>query len=248
MPYRRPVASDFSIAQAAGARSSGALAVWRHAIVDPEGAARTDARREPKRSMRHEGDQPEVPGRLENHVGGGRVRRTRPHFARLHASIIECPMEWACQDPPSVLIHPGEQAGIRAKLVNGGFLPRRHWLGGVAFALLAAGVIWAVATIQAGRSLPGGEARSAATLMAAHSPSAARPGPAEAPVSAGVGREHGASDTGFAQADSGSGVEIPLLGPVLTSAGEAAEISARLPMGTAAAPAAALEARRTPAP
>ena len=244
MPYRRPVASDFSIAQAAGTRSSGALAVRRHAPVDPEDAAQTDAQREPNRSMRHEGDQPEaVPGPLENHVAGGRARRTRPRFARLHASIAECPMEWARQDPPSVVIHPGEQAGIAAKLVNAGFSPRRHWLGGVAFALLAAGVIWAVAAIQSGRSLPGGGARSAGTLMAAHEPGAAQPGPAEAPASAGAGRERGASAAGFAPAGSESGVEIALLGPVLASAGEAEEVSARLPMGTAVAPAAAVGAR-----
>jgi hypothetical protein len=243
MPYRRPVASDFSIAQAADTRSPGALAVRRPVPVDPEDAAQTDARREPIRSMRHEGDQPEVPGPLENHVAGGRARRTRPRFARLHASIAECPMEWAWQDPPSVVINPGEKAGIAAKLVNARFSPRRHWLGGVAFALLAAGVIWAVAAIQSGRSLPGGGARSADTLMAAHEPGAAQPGPDEAPVSAGAGRERGASTAGLAPAGSEPGVEIALLGPVLASAGEAEEVSAKLSMGTAAAPAAAVGAR-----
>jgi hypothetical protein len=180
---------------------------------------------------------------LENHLAGGRAPRTRPRFARLHASIAECPMEWARQAPPSVVIHPREQAGIAAKLVNAGFSARMPWLGGVALALLTAGVIWAVATVQSGRSLPGGGARSAGTLLAAHEAGAAQPGPAEAPAFAGAGRERGASAARFAPAGSESGVEIALLGPVLASAGEAEEVSARLPMGTAAAPGAAVGAR-----
>jgi hypothetical protein len=238
MPHRRAVGSNFSISHALGTRSSGAFTVRRHVPVYAGNAAQTEASVVPNRPMRHEGDQQEA----ATDIDPGRTQMGRPRFARLHASIAECPMEWARQHPRSVVIRPGEREGLVAKLVNASFSARMPWLGGVAFALLAAAIISTVALVQSGRSPPAGEARSAGLLTAGHERGVARPGPPEAPASAPAGREGGTIDTAVAPGGAAPVVEIALLGPVLASAGEAQEVAAKLPMRTAAVPAAAVQA------
>ena len=243
MPFHRPIGSDPSISPAVGTRS-GAFALRRNAHVATANAAQTAPRPEPNRSLQHERNQPgAATSPPENDVRSGRAHTKRPRFARLHASIAESPMEWAWQHPPSVVIDPGEKERSAGNLLNAGRFARGPWLGGVAFAVLAAGVISAVAMVQSGRSPPAGEVPPPTTLMAAHVPGAHRPGPAEAPVSAPAGPEGGAIDPAFAAASSAPAVEIALLGPVLASAGEAEEVAAKLPMRSAAVHAAAAEAR-----
>ena len=243
MPYRRPIGSDRSISPAAGPRSSGAPTMQR-SVPRPANATQTQPRRQPNRSVQYERNQPEAAtSLLENDVGCSRAQMRRPRFAKLNASIAECPMEWAWQHPPSVVTDPVERGRSVGNPASAGLFARQPWLGGVAFALLAAGVISAVATVQSGGLLPAGEVPTARTLTAGHEPGADRPAPAAAPGSAQAGRERGATNTTVAPAGAARAVEIALLGPVLASAGEAEEVNAKLPMRTAAVRAAAIEAR-----
>jgi hypothetical protein len=243
MPFRRPIGSDCSVSQAVGARSSGAFTMPRDVPVPAPNAAPIDPRPNPDRSLQHEPSHPEAAtSLLVNDRGGRRTHRSRPRFARLHASIAECPMEWAWQHPPSVVIDPGERERRAGDPLNTGRFARGPWLGGVAFALLAAGVIYAVAMARSGWP-PAGEVRPAAALTAAYESGADRLGPAEALVSAPADPEPSAIGTAFPAAGSAPALEIALLGPVLASAGEAEEVAAKLPMRSAAVPAAAVEAR-----
>jgi hypothetical protein len=244
MPFRRPIGSDRSISPAVGTQSSGAFAMRPNAPVATANAAQTDPQPEPDRSLQHERSQPGAATRaLENHVDSGRAHARRSRFARLHALIAESPMEWAWQHPPSVVIDPGEKVRSAGNLLNAGRFARRPWLGGVALAMLAAGVISTVAVVQSGRSPPAGEVPPPAKVTAAHEPGAHLPGPPEAPVAAPVGPERGAIDPASPAASSAPALDIALLGPVLASAGEAAEVAAKLPMRTAAAHAEARAAR-----
>jgi hypothetical protein len=185
MPFRRPIGSDRSISPAAGTQSSGALATRPDIPVATANAAQTGPRPEPDRSLQHERSQPgAATSALENHVRSGRAHTRRPRFARLHASIAESQMEWAWQHPPSVVIDPGEKVRSVGNLLNAGRFARGPWLGGVAFAVLAAGVISTVAVVQSGRSPPAGEVPPPTTVAAAHEPGAHLQQPAEAPVAA----------------------------------------------------------------
>jgi hypothetical protein len=242
MPYRRPIGSDCSVLQAVGARSSGAFTMRRDVPVLAANAAQIDPRPEPDRLLQHAPNQPAATSLLENDRGSRRTHGSRPRFARLHASIAECPMEWAWQYPPSVVIDPGERERRAGSPLNAGRFARGPWLGGVAFALFAAGVIYAVAMVRSGWP-PAGEVRPAAALTAAYQSGADRLGSAEALVSAPAGPEPSATGTAFPAASPAPVLEIALLGPVLASAGEAEEVAAKLPMRNAAVPAAAVEAR-----
>jgi hypothetical protein len=234
MTHRRPIGSDRATSPAVGARSSGALTVRRNARIPPN-PMQTQERRGPDRPVAHDRTQPDAETLLETGIAGGRGRRGRPGFARLQASIAASPMEWARQYPPSVVTDPKGRAASAAKLLNAGLSARASWLGGVAAALLASGVIAIVATVQSGRSPPAGEAPSPEPVTALAEP-------AEGLVSATAGREPGAPDPAAAPGGSAPAVEIALLGPVLASAGEAEAVSARLPKGAAAVLSAAAEA------
>jgi hypothetical protein len=180
--------------------------------------------------------QPEAaPAVLEAAITAGRPRRGRPGFAKLQASLAECPMEWAWQHPPSVVTHPGQRERSAAQLLNARFSARAPWLAGVAVALLAAGISATVATLQSGRSPPADEVRSGGPVMAGDEFGAAPPVPAAA------GRERGAIDPDFGGAGSAPAVEIALLGPVLASSREAAVMAARMPIPTAVLPRALIE-------
>jgi hypothetical protein len=226
MTLRRPIGSDRAPSPAVGTRSSGALPVRRNAPVPPN-AKQAQERRGPDRPVAHDRNQPDAQTPLlENGIAGGRPRRGRPGFARLQASIAAAPMEWACQYPPSVVTDPKGRAASAAKLLSAGLSASAPWLGGVAAGLVAAGVIAIVATVQSGRPPPAGEAPSP-------EPVTALAGPAEGLVSAAPGRERGATDPTAAPDGSAPAVEIALLGPVLASAGEAEQVSARMPARTA---------------
>jgi hypothetical protein len=202
------------------------LPVQRNARIPPN-PTQTQERRGPDRPVAHDRSRPDAQALLlEAGIAGGRARRGRPGFARLHASIAASPMEWACQYPPSVVTDPRGKAASVAKLLNAGLSARVPWLGGVAAGLVAAGVIAIVATVQSGRSPPGSEVPSPeqVTVLA---------GPAEGLVSAMAGLERGATDPAAAPYGSAPAVEIALLGPVLASAGEAEQVSARMPARTA---------------
>jgi hypothetical protein len=202
------------------------LTVRRNARIPPN-PTQTQERRGPDRPVAHDRSQPDAQTPLlESGITGGRARRGRPGFARLQASIAASPMEWACQYPPSVVTDPKGRAASAVKLLNAGLSARAPWLGGVAAALLAAGAIALMATVQSGRSTPAGEVPSPepVTVLA---------GSAEGLVSATAGRERGATDPAAAPDGSAPAVEIALLGPVLASAGEAEQVSARMPARTA---------------
>ncbi len=234
MPQRRPLGSDRSPSPAGGPQSSGAFALRRNARV-PANATQTHERDEPNRSAAHERIQPETAPPPEAEITAGRPRRGRPGFARLQASLAECSMEWAWQHPPSVVTHPGERERSAAKLLNAVLSARAPWLGGVAVALLAAGIVATLATLPSRRSPPADEVRSGEAVMAGVEVGAAPP------VSAAAGRERGASDPAFGGAGAAPAVEIALLGPVLANSGEAAEMAARMPRPTAALQGAVIE-------
>ena len=186
MPFHRPIGSDPSISPAVGTR---------HPALSRCDAMPLSLRRMQRKLTRGPSQigrcstsaisRKRRPARSKTTSAAGERTRNVPVLRRLHASIAECPMEWAWQHPPSVVIDPGEKERSAGNLLNAGRFARGPWLGGVAFALLAAGVISAVAMVQSGRSLPAGEVPPPATLMAAHVPGAHQPGPAEAPVSPG---------------------------------------------------------------
>jgi hypothetical protein len=268
MAHRRPTGSERSIREAAPTQSSGAFTAPGKAPLYLANATQTRLGRESNRSVRHERDPQEAAtGLLETGVAGGQAHTARPRFARLHASIAERPMEWAWQ-PLDGVESPGEREPIGAARLSARLL----WLGGAVSALLAAGVISAVVTVQSARSLPfeswarrdltqgAGEVRlladtdgmlpgqPAGALMAGHEPKPARAKPAKAIVSAAAGHERGASDAAVARPGSAPDIEIALLGPILASAGEANHVAAKLRVRTAAAPAAAVEPRIAPAP
>jgi hypothetical protein len=235
MTHRRPIGSDRATSPAVGTRSSGALPAQGNARIPPN-PTQTQERRGPDRPVAHDRNQADAETPLlETGITGGRARRGRPGFARLQASIAAAPMEWACQYPPSVVTDPKERAASAAKLLNAGLSARAPWLGGVAAALLAAGVIALIATVQSGRSPPGAEAPSPKPIMALAEQ-------AEGLVPAAAGRARGATDPAAAQGGSVPAVEIALLGPVLASAGEAEAVSARLPTRIAAVGSAAADA------
>jgi hypothetical protein len=236
MTHRRPLGSDRAPSPAVGTRSSGALTVRRNARI-PSNPTQTQERRGPDRPVAHDPSQPDAQAPLlEAGIAGGRARRGRPGFARLHASIAATPMEWACQYPPSVVTDPRGRAASVTALLNAGLSARAPWLGGVAAALLAAGVVAVIVTVQSGRPLPAGEAPSP-------QPITALAGSAEGLVSATADRARGATDPAAAPDGSAPAVEIALLGPVLASAGEAEEVSARMPARPAPLWSAAADAR-----
>jgi hypothetical protein len=72
----------------------------------------------------------------------------------LHASIAERQLDWAWQQCPDAALRSDESERREVEHAGQGFSARALWLGGVAFALLAAGIIAALATVQSSRPLP----------------------------------------------------------------------------------------------
>jgi hypothetical protein len=72
----------------------------------------------------------------------------------LHASIAKQQLDWVWHYSPDCAGPPGESERIADGPSDRGFSARTLWLGGIAFALFAAAVISALATVQSSRPLP----------------------------------------------------------------------------------------------
>jgi hypothetical protein len=244
MPFRRPSGSYDSIRQAAAARSSDAVAMRRDAHAQVAESMRSYLAREQKWPATHEQERHNAATELlEDDVAAGRARIERPSFARLRASIAEQQMDWAWQSSPAIAKARGRRERREAGLTRAGFSARALWLGGIAFALLAAGMISAVATIQSSRPLrfetwaprdlmPRAEGMHVAprydAIMALAAVGAARPEPVDAPAFA----NRASAEIDAALAPPGrlepSDIYIAGVGPILASAATAKEFAARL--------------------
>src|SRR5918995_6310878 len=155
MSLRRLTGSDHSVRQAAAARSSGAVAIRRDAHAHMANSIRAHLVHEQNWPARHERDHHETAtGLPDNDLPTCCARIERPRFDRLRASIAERQLDWAWHNSPDTANHLAESEPSGAKPTDTGVPRRAMWLGGIAFALLAAGVISAVAMIQSSRPLP----------------------------------------------------------------------------------------------
>jgi hypothetical protein len=245
MPFRRPSGSYDSIRPAA-ARSSGAVPMRRDAhaqAAEPIQAYLAGERKWPATNERDRGEA--ATGLPENEVAGGRTRIERPRFARLHASIAEQQFDWAWQQCPDAALTSGESERSEASPTGTGFSARALWLGGIAFALLAAGMIWALAMVHSGRPLPFETwARRDLMQRADGMPMAPRHDAIAALVGVGAARPEPVAAPAFAdhlpaEIDAALGapgrvassdVDIAGVGPILASAAAAEELAADLPM------------------
>ena len=257
MPLRRLTGSDQSIRQAAATQSAGAMRPEAHAHMANSMQARLA--RERNWSTGHDQNhQKAATGLLENDFAHGGGRIGRPHFARLHASIAERPLDWAWQHSPDMAKASGQIEQIEGRPAGIGFSTRALWFGGIAFALLAAGIISAVATVQSSRPLPfeawarldllqradGAPGATASTalganqlagapegaLLAKAGPVAARHDVITALAGVVAAREHGEVDAALASNArlEPSHVEIAGLGPILSGAAAAEQVAASL--------------------
>jgi hypothetical protein len=155
MPFRRPSGSDHSIRLAAVARTSGAVAMRRDAHTQKAESMRPYlARGQNWRATQERDRQHATTELLEGDVAAGPACIDRPNFARLQASIAEQQLDWAWQHSPDLGQPRGQRERSEARPTDREVSARALWLGGLAFALLAAGVIWAVAMVQPSRPLP----------------------------------------------------------------------------------------------
>lgn len=259
MPPRRLTGSDDSLWHAAAARSAGVIAVPRAAHADMTNSmqARLAHERNWSTGQPHH-SHTAATGLPENDFANGGGHIGRPHFAKLQASLAERPLDWAWQDPPDMAKAAGTSERSDGTPAATGFSARALWFGGIAFVLLAAGIIAAVATVQSSRPLPfgtwagldlpqdaDGAPGAMTTTAAAPGPFAdAREGTLRAEVGPGVARhdaiaalagvvaagEHAEVDAALVP-DAGlapSHVEIPGLGPILGSATAAEQVAANL--------------------
>ena len=261
MPLRRLTGSDHSIRQAAATRSAGAFAMRREAHAHMANAMQARLARERNWSTENDHDsQKAASSRLEDDLADDGGRIGRPHFARLHASIAELPLDWACQESPDMAKASGKSERSEGRPAETGSSTHALWFGGIAFALLAAGIISAVATVQSSRSLPfetwagldllqhadGAPGAMTTTavganqlagapegaLMAEAGPVAARHDVMAALAGVVAAREHGEVDAALVS-DAGlapSHVEIAGLGPILAGATAAEQVAANLAM------------------
>jgi hypothetical protein len=261
MPFRRLTGSDDSIRQAAATRSAGAFAMRRAAHAQMANSMQARLARERNWSTGHDhGSQEAASSLLENDVANGGGRIGRPHFARLHASIAERPLDWAWQHSPDIAKASGKSERSEGRPAGTGSSTRALWFGGIAFVLLAAGIISAVATVQSSRPLPfetwarldllrradGTPGATATTALArgqfAGAPEGApmaKAGPVAArhhviAALAGVvaAREPGEVDAALASDArlEPSHLEVAGLGPILASAAAAEQVAANFAM------------------
>ena len=154
MSFRRLTGSDHSIPRAATTRASGA-AIRRDAHAQMARSIQAQLTREQDWPARHEGDRQAAGiGSLENDVAARGAPIEGPCFARLHASIAERKLDWAWQNGLDTAKLSGESEQPEARRADTGISARAVWLGGIACALLAAGIISALATFQSNRPLP----------------------------------------------------------------------------------------------
>jgi hypothetical protein len=151
MPLCRLTGSDDSIRDPAATRSAFAapgryaqarLALPKHLEHEQKGAA-----------LEHRRSRPGTAGPHDNGLAAGEARIERPRFSRLHASIVERQSDWAWQNSFANTQAPCALERTTASRAGVGLSAAKLWFGGIALALLAAGVISAVATVQSGRIL-----------------------------------------------------------------------------------------------
>jgi hypothetical protein len=85
-------------------------------------------------------------------INGGSI--DRPSFARFHASVAERQLDWGWQQCPDAAGPSHESQRNEPGHAGTGFSARALWLGGIAFAVLAVGILATVATVQSSRTLP----------------------------------------------------------------------------------------------
>jgi hypothetical protein len=240
MPPRRLTGSDRAI-QHPAMRSAGPRLIRPSLRTCPTDSTPSQLAHEPTWSARHGPADQEAAIEL---VDGGRMGLAGPRFARLHASLAERPLEWAWQDSPAT--PPARSERLDAGTAHAGGSAVRLWLGSIMFALLAAGVIAAVATVQSGRPLPfetwarrdlmqgagdlagGTSAHAMGAGRFASPPMVGREFVVAAP---GPTAERDPADAALAW-DPGRDapeVDVAALGPILASAAAAAKLTAEWP-------------------
>jgi hypothetical protein len=145
MPLCRLTDSDDSIEGPAATRSAFAvpgryaqvhLALPKHLEPEQKGAA-----------LEHRRSRPGIAGPHDNGLAADGARIERPRFSRLHASIIERQSDWAWQNSFANTQAPCAHERTAASRPEVGLSGAKLWFGGIALALLTAGVISGVATV-----------------------------------------------------------------------------------------------------
>lgn len=155
MSLRRLTGSHHSSRHAAVSPAWGAFAARRQAHSQMTDSIQAYPPREQNGSARHQQQRQGDAGRLpENRAATNGAYIDRPCFPRLHASIAERQLDWGWQQCPDSASPSGESLRNEPGSAGKGLSARALWLGGVAFALLAAGMISALATFQSSRPLP----------------------------------------------------------------------------------------------
>jgi hypothetical protein len=155
MSLRHLTGSDGSVQHAPAARPSGAVAIPPHAHAEMANSVRAHLAHKQNWPERHKRDQHDTTtGLPDKDLPTCSVPIERPRFDRLRASIAERQLGWAWHNSLDTANHLAESEPSGAKPTDARFPRRAIWFGGIAFALLAAGVISAVAMIQSSRPLP----------------------------------------------------------------------------------------------
>jgi hypothetical protein len=155
MPVPRLTGSDHAIPQAAASQSPGVVAIARDTHAQMSDLIRAYLVRQQNWPATHEQDRRKAATELlKSDVAASRAHIEGPRFARLHASIARRQLDWIWHYSPDCAGPPGESERIAGGPADTGFSARTLWLGGIAFALLAAAIISGLATIQASRPLP----------------------------------------------------------------------------------------------
>lgn len=236
MSVRRRPGSEHSIRHAAGTGTSGIVALRRDADVRTPDPVQPQPARGGTWSGRDEPyPQDTAAGLLGHDVAAGRPPSGGLRFARLHAALAERQLDWAWQNCADAEGPPDDTRRSGARRADAGLAARALWLGGIAFALLAAGIISAVAALQSSRPLPfetwaradltrradgmpGATPTDGMAVALAMAPTAAERDPGEVDAALGPHVRLEPSD-----------LEIAGLGPILASAAGAEELAANLP-------------------